>query len=232
MSAERICVVIPAKNEAAAIGRVLSDVRDSIPGDAVIVIDDASDDTTADIAKTSGAMCVSHMESLGAWQATQTGLIYAKSLGFTRVVTMDADGQHLGSEIRKLIEVMDSESLPDVVIGSFEKRASLAKKIVWNLFRKISGVKVDDITSGFRVYNKKALELLVSQRASLLEYQDVGVLLLLKSSGIKISEVPVKMDKRFDGESRIFSSWLKILYYLTSTLIISLSKILHKNGER
>lgn len=224
----RLAIVIPAKNEANSIQAVIDGIRTLSIKPHIIVVNDASTDCTAEIVRNSGVICLNHMESLGAWQATQTGLIYAQTQGYTAVVTMDADGQHLSSEIEKLVAVVSDFEAPDVVIGACQGRASFAKKVVWNIFRKISGIKIGDITSGFRLYNRSALALLISQRASLLEYQDVGVLLLLKASGLKVIEVQVSMDKRYDGNSRIFSSWFKILYYLVSTLLISFSKIFHK----
>lgn len=220
--------MIPAKNEESSIEAVISDIRaHESEADIIVVNDDSVDQTPAVLARLK-VQCLNHIESLGAWQATQTGLIFARMQGYSHIVTMDADGQHLGSEIKKLLNACKSENQPDVVVGACQGRASFSKRFVWSFFRKISGIKVQDVTSGFRLYNAKAVELLVSQRASLLEYQDVGVLLLLKSSGVRVTEVPVKMDKRFDGDSRIFSSWLKIFYYLVTTLIISISKIFQK----
>lgn len=227
----RLAIVIPARNEANSIQAVIDGIRALNIDCHIVVVNDASTDPTPTIAKKSGVTCLNHIESLGAWQATQTGLIYAQMQGYTHVITMDADGQHLSTEIEKLIEAIEVKGAVDVVIGACQTRASFAKKLVWNIFRKISGIKIGDITSGFRIYNQNALSLLVSQRASLLEYQDVGVLLLLKSSGLKVCEVQVKMDKRFDGNSRIFSSWFKIFYYLLSTLLISFSKVLQKTKQ-
>lgn len=224
-----LAVVIPAKNEELTIESVIADIRSNYSDVAIIVVNDDSDDETASVVANLNVNSLNHLESLGAWKATQTGLIFARMQGYTHAITMDADGQHLGSEISKLIDVMESPGAPDVVIGACQNRASIAKKTAWGMFRKLSGLKVGDITSGFRMYNKKAIALLTSQKAGLLEFQDVGVLLLLKSSGLRIAEAQVLMDKRFVGKSRIFSSWYRILYYLVSTLIISISKLFHKS---
>lgn len=225
---KRLCIVIPAKNEQATIKSVIDAIKEHLDAE-VVVVNDASEDDTESVLKELDVNVLHHLESLGAWLATQTGLLWAYSKGFDYVVTLDADGQHLPSEVPVLLKAMNEEldndaPKKDVIVGSCQSRASFLKKSVWHLFRSITGIKVRDITSGFRLYNRKAQAVLVSKNAALLEYQDVGVLLLLQSSGLNISEVSVKMDKRMDGKSRIFSSSLKILYYILSTLLISFSK--------
>lgn len=224
--APKVAIVIPAKNEQASIRDVILSVRE-VPDIDVLVVNDSSDDNTAKILQELEVKTLHHLESRGAWIATQTGLLWSFDHDYQYVVTMDADGQHLACEIPKLLEAIIAEPAIDVYVGSCKSRVSFLKKTLWKLFRTITGIKIHDITSGFRVYNRNALALLVTKNASLLEYQDVGVLLLLQSSGMTISEVSVTMNKRLDGKSRIFSSISRILYYVLSTLLISLSKKKH-----
>ena len=92
------------------------------------------------------------------------------------------------------------------------------------MMKRASGLSLEDITSGFRVYNDQAIIELASWRATLLDYQDVGVLLLLQSKGLKIVDVKVKMQERQNGASRVFHSWLMVGYYMCQTLLLGLSK--------
>ncbi|GAA0353583.1 glycosyltransferase family 2 protein [Bowmanella denitrificans] len=225
----KTAIVIPAKNESASIAGVLADIHKNT-GLPVILVDDGSTDQTACIAKAAGASVLAHCESKGAWIAMQTGMRYAWRQGYRRVITMDADGQHLAGEIAKLREV---EAKAQVIVGASSLRGGLLRQFARALFRRIGGLSVRDLTSGFRLYNAEALMLLVSSRASYLEYQDVGVLLFIKSAGLSVYEVEVEMNERADGKSRIFSSWFKVGYYMASTLLLSFAKSMpDKNARR
>jgi hypothetical protein len=92
------------------------------------------------------------------------------------------------------------------------------------MMKRASGLTLEDITSGFRVYNRKAIRELASWRATLLDYQDIGVLLLLQAKGIIIMDVKVPMQPRRNGKSYVFNSWFTVIYYMCQTLILGLSK--------
>ncbi|WP_051149717.1 glycosyltransferase family 2 protein [Methylohalobius crimeensis] len=215
-------ILIPAKDEALLVGQVVASVRRHFSHAHLIVIDDGSGDETAAEAAEAGATVLRLPVSLGAWGAIQTGMRYALRLGCETAVTMDADGQHLAEEIPKLMEALEREQA-EVVIGAFPERGSPARQIAWRFFRALTGFEFADLTSGFRVYRRRALSLLASPRASLLEYQDVGVLLLLRAQGLKIAETEVSMQPRLEGKSRVFSSWWRVGVYLFQTLILCLA---------
>ncbi|NIM69878.1 MAG: hypothetical protein GTN86_04300 [Xanthomonadales bacterium] len=90
--------------------------------------------------------------------------------------------------------------------------------------KRVSGLRLEDITSGFRVYDRGAIEVLASREATLLEYQDVGVLALLHARGIRLADVDVTMRPRSSGISRIYHSWFAVLYYMSYTLLLGLTK--------
>jgi glycosyltransferase involved in cell wall biosynthesis len=221
-------VVIPAKDEELAIGKVLSALSEQ-PDLDILVIDDGSKDNTVSIAKQHADFVLKHVVCSGAWIAMQTGIRFALKNGYQRVITMDADGQHLPSEIPTLLK---NASTADVVIGSYTARASSSRKFAWKLFRAITGLNVRDVTSGFRVYNLNAMKILSSRQASLLDYQDVGVLLMLRSAKLSITETFVRMENRQNGGSRIFSSWFNVGYYMLATLILSLTKAVPENRHK
>jgi hypothetical protein len=110
-----------------------------------------------------------------------------------------------------------------MVIGSCTERGSHARKIAWRFFRGMTGLEIEDLTSGFRAYDLPAMTILASGKATLLEYQDIGVLLLLVHSGLRIQEVQVPMQLRLSGSSKIFSSWFKVAEYLLLNLIFCTS---------
>lgn len=215
-------ILIPAYNEAATIGRVVTDAA-LISGWPVLVIDDASIDDTIAQAECAGALVLPLVTNLGSWGAMQTGIRYAIELNAPIVVTMDADGQHQAKCLPALIAPIIA-GVADVTIGAHIQRVNGAKHLAWQLFRAITGLQVADLTSGFRGYNHKALLVLASANATLLDYQDVGVLMLLREAGLRFLEVEVEMRPRINGISRIFSSWLQVARYLAVTLVLCIGK--------
>lgn len=217
------CVaVIPARNEEQTIRAVVNKV--TALGLDTVVVDDASEDNTAREARDAGAKVLSSPINLGAWIATQTGLRYAVNRDYRYAVTLDADGQHEPGDIPALLRPYSRQSPPNVVIGSCAARGSRLRKIAWSLFKTIGFLTVVDLTSGFRCYDRRALSLLVSRQATLLDYQDVGVLLLLKEAGLTVGEVQVAMAPRKAGGSRIFRSWGRVAYYMVYSTVLCLTK--------
>jgi len=215
-------VLIPARNEDATVGEVVRQVRTSLRTE-VVVIDDLSEDATVATARDAGAVVLPLAARLGAWGAIQTGIRYALACGYEMAITMDADGQHGAEAIPALHEVVSSGEA-DVAIGAFLARGSRPRRLAWAFFRYLTGLGVEDLTSGFRAYGRRAMVTLATPDATLLEYQDLGVLLLLRANGMKITEVPVQMRDRVVGHSRVYSSWLTVGYYLLHTGVLCLSK--------
>jgi hypothetical protein len=112
----------------------------------------------------------------------------------------------------------------DVVIGACPQRGSKARKLAWAFFRRLAGFSIEDLTSGFRAYNRRAIELLAGSEATLLDYQDIGVLLLLRKARMTIVELPVEMNPRLSGKSRIYSSWWAVLRYMAETTVLCLAQ--------
>ncbi len=225
-------ILIPAFNESATIADLVRLIRKTVTAD-VVVIDDACTDDTARDALDAGATVLSHPLRAGAWGAIRTGFRYADRHGYDIAVTMDADGQHLPQYIERIVEPVRNGS-SDVVIGAYCPRAGRARRSAWAFFRNLTKLGINDLTSGFRAYNRNAIRELLRGDTCLLDYQDIGVLLHLKKSGITVSEIPVNMCLRVSGHSRIFSSWLAVTGYLLHTGVLCISKLkqdTRPNGE-
>ena len=220
---QNVFVVIPARNEEATIGRVVGEVLSLESGFRVVVVDDASDDKTAEEARLSGAEVLALPAHLGSWSAVQTGLRFAHKYRAEAVITMDGDGQHLADSLSALMKAW-VETDVNVVVGAAPSRLSASRKLARHLIRIVSGLKIDDFTSGLRLYDAQALKILISRESSVLQYQDVGVLASLRSGHMIVSEVPVEMRGRLAGKSRVFYSWPRVLFYMTQTLILGMSK--------
>lgn len=222
-SSPNTLVVVPAFNEEQTIQPVISSLL-RVGCRNVLVVDDASSDNTAKLAAEAGAKVLRLCYQLGAWRASQAGIRYAVAHDYDEVITFDADGQHLPDSIATL---QSQRGTADLIIGSCLARGSFLRKAAWRIFRLLSGIEVADFTSGLRLYGVRSIELLAQESASVPEYQDLGVLMLIKSSGLSIKEVPVQMSARSVGISRIFNSWGAVAYYLSYTICICLAKLGH-----
>lgn len=223
MSVAYPLILIPALNEAASISAVVRDIK-RFCREPVVVIDDCSSDDTAAQARAAGATVLRLPFTLGAWGATQTGLRYAQREGWPIAVTLDADGQHRANEISTLTGPL-ARGEADVVIGSYPARASLARRIAWRYLRWLGGIALGDITSGFRAYNRTAIERLSEPDATLLDYQDIGVLLILCRAGLRLQEVSVTMKPRLHGHSRVFDTWWTVGRYMVQTSLLCLARV-------
>lgn len=223
-------VVIPARNEERTVGAVISDIR-ARHRCCVVVVDDASDDRTAAVAAAAGAAVLKLPFSMGAWCATQAGMRYARKHNYSFVVTMDADGQHHARSVGKIINAVQSGEV-DVAVGACPHRLSPAKRLAWAYFRALTRLSIRDFTSGLRAYNRTAINVLSRRYASLLDYQDIGVLMLLQREGLSIREVPVTMSARQAGHSRVFSSWFVVAKYMIQTSVLCLSRLGPRTRKR
>lgn len=214
----KIVIIIPACNEATTIASV---VRHGLDFGDVVVVDDFCTDNTADLASTAGASVLRLPFRMGAWSAVQAGMHYAARFQYDYYVTLDADAQHDPKDIQKLVQRVANDA-NTIAIGSDISRGSRARKFAWIVFRWLTRLPCADLTSGYRVYNQKTLPTLLSKKATLCEYQDIGILMLLKKNGFHFAEVNVSMRPRAVGASRIFSNWGTVFLYLMKTMVISL----------
>lgn len=215
-----VLIVIPARNEAATIGALLKHLQAQGWHD-VLVINDQSTDDTGTIAQAAGARVLNPVLPMGAWGGMQAGIRYALAHGYQAVVTMDADGQHEVAEIATLLAAREQA---DVVIGAFPERASRLRQLAWHWFRRLAGFDLRDLTSGFRLYNRDAMAVVVSREGTLLDYQDLGALLMARRAGLHIVEVPVSMNMRLVGQSRIFNSWFSVGKYMAVTTLLCMAR--------
>ncbi len=129
------------------------------------------------------------------------------------LITLDADGQHMPEEVPLLLAEA-KKCRNTLIIGSCPERSSWMRQMVWAFFRLISGLQVNDMTSGFKVYPVRAASVLCGPKTENLGYQDVPTLLFLSRRGFKICEIAVNMAPRRSGKSRVFSSWSKVTLYM------------------
>ena len=161
MSDERIIAVIPAFNAARTIEPVIVGALPHV--EQVIVVDDGSHDESGEVAAKAGAVVLKHEVNRGKGGALKTGFAYVLEQGFDGVITLDADGQHLPTEIPKLIAAR-RETGADIIIGGrahlfgeMLPRRRMANRFASWAISKGSGARVDDSQSGYRFYSASLL---------------------------------------------------------------------------
>ena len=209
----KIAAIVPAYNEEKAIASVVNEINavaQSLKIDiTVVVVNDCSKDSTSLIVGKLNCVLLDLPINLGIGGAVQTGFKYAFENGFDYAIQIDGDGQHPASEIPELLNAM-KENNYDVVIGSrfiskegFE--SSAIRRVGINYFKWLNrflvGVTINDSTSGFRILNKKTLEIVSDIYPD--EYPEPEAIILYSLNNLKIGEVSVTMKERQGGVSSI-----------------------------
>ena len=223
----KIIAIVPACNEEKNIAPVIADLRKNQPGIKIVVLNDASTDQTEKVARASGVTVLNLAVNLGIGGAVQTGFIYARDEKYDIAFQFDGDGQHLASEINKLLKPLIRKET-DVVIGSrfLEKggfRSSLVRqagiRLISLVNKLLTGRKIMDSTSGFRAFNQKAISFLAENYSQ--DYPEPEAVVQLLRNGFNILEVPVQMRARLSGQSSIrpIHSFYYIIKVLLSNMI-------------
>jgi glycosyltransferase involved in cell wall biosynthesis len=226
--------VVPAYNEAACVGEVVRELHRSARDFDVLVVDDGSTDNTAAIAEAAGAKVVRHPFNLGIGGAVQTGFTYAQMHGYEYLVQVDGDRQHEPSEIGRLEHAM-AEHEVDMVCGSrflsddHRYPAPVSRRTGIHLFAfllsRIVGQPVSDPTSGFRLFNRRAIGVFARDYPH--DYPEVEAILMVHAHRLRMCEVPVKMYSRGGGVSSIKGTG-KSTYYMVKVLLALLVGLARK----
>lgn len=238
----RIAVIIPAYNEEQTIAEVVKSVHNAaekyqlslIP----VVVNDCSIDKTGEIINQLNCVALHLPINLGIGGAVQTGMKYALQNNFEYALQMDGDGQHPADELIKLIEKCKQENA-DVVIGSrfisgegfqstFLRRVGIG--FFSNMIRILSDYKIADTTSGFRLFNQKALALIDEYYPD--EYPEPEAIIYFSKNNLKVVETSVTMKERQGGVSSI-GIYASVYYMLKVSLALIFTYIrlyrLYKN---
>ncbi|WPL18316.1 Undecaprenyl-phosphate 4-deoxy-4-formamido-L-arabinose transferase [Thiorhodovibrio winogradskyi] len=146
-----LSIILPAKNESAALAGLLPRIRQHCPDAELILVDDGSEDDTPMVAQAQGARVISHPYSMGNGAAVKTG---ARAALGDVLVFMDADGQHDPADIPRLLARLEQGY--DMVVGArrHESQANWGRGLANRLYNRLASYmtnhRVEDLTSGFR----------------------------------------------------------------------------------
>jgi glycosyltransferase involved in cell wall biosynthesis len=220
----RKLAIVPAYNEAGMVGRVVRDIRRSAPDFDVVVIDDGSTDSTAREAEREGVVVIRHPFNVGIGGAVQSGYKYALRGGYDVAVQVDGDGQHKPAHLHDLLAALQTSGEPDMVYGSrfrgdpgykvpFGRR--IGNLIFSLVLTAITRQRITDPTSGFRMTNRRGIELFARDYPH--DYPEVEALLMLHAHRLRVHEVHVQMNARGFGRSSI--DYPRSAYYMVKVLL-------------
>ncbi len=197
---KKLLIVLPAYNEAQIIKKVILELKKFLKDlkyqSTIVVINDGSTDKTAKIAKKAGAFVLNHQINRGYGAATQTGIEYGRLTNADYLISFDSDGQHYPHDITKVLTSLEKGH--DLVIGSrflSKNNIPFLRRLVLNLANLSTfiffGMWVSDSQSGFRGFNKKALQKINlvtnSMEVSSELYGEI------KKNKLKFTEVPISV---------------------------------------
>jgi hypothetical protein len=205
---DRVAVLVPAYNEAENIGHVLPRIPASVCGaeTAVLVVDDGSRDGTGDVARSQGAVVARHVINRGGGAALRTGYRLLSDSGARIVVTLDADGQHLPSEMERLVQPVLSGEVAVAhgsrVLGEAGPNHPAREwGIVFfnRLVSFITRTKVTDCSNGYRAVRADVLPTLVLRQE---QFHTSEFMIEAIKRGVPAREVPVTVVSRLHGTSK------------------------------
>jgi hypothetical protein len=204
----KVAILIPAYNEAENIGHVLDGMPAEVCGvrTEVLVVDDGSRDGTGDVAAEHGALVARHVTNRGGGAALRTGYRLMVESGAEIVVTLDADGQHLPSEMPRLVEPVLSGEV-DVAHGSrvlgHADRNTRARELGIVFFNRlvsfITRTHVTDCSNGYRAVRTTVLPQLVLRQE---QFHTSEFMIEAIKRGVPAREVPITVEQRLHGHSK------------------------------
>ena len=228
-------IIIPAYNESVNIKYVVDDIRANACDFDYVIINDCSTDYTKEVCLKNGYNVINLPVNLGIGGGVQTGYKYALEHDYDVAIQFDGDGQHDASYIETLFKYLNENNL-DMVIGSrfIDKQgfqSSLTRRMginmLSNLIKMLTGKRVLDVTSGFRMVNKNVIRMFCEYYPK--DYPEPESIVDVLRQGGKIGEVPVQMRERQNGKSSI--NLLKSIYYMIKVSLAIVISALKRKGK-
>lgn len=202
---ERVLIVMPAFNEEEVIASVVREVRETLPGAEVLVVNDGSSDATTAEARGAGARVLELPFNLGVGGAMRLGFRYADANGFPVAVQLDSDGQHNPADVPALVALLDET---DVAIGArftegdeYQVRGprKWAMRFLSGVLSSALGVKLTDTTSGFKAHGPRAIRLFANDYPAEYLGDTIESLVIGHRAGLQFAQIGVTMRERAGG---------------------------------
>jgi glycosyltransferase involved in cell wall biosynthesis len=236
MGKSKVIVLIPCYNEAKNIESVIKNIKSKSPDVDYLIINDCSSDSTLQILKRNKYNYLDLPINLGIGGCIQSGYKYADENGYDIAIQHDGDGQHDPGYFNEVLLPIENGKA-DIVIGSrFIDRKGFQSTglrrfginfLSWLIYLT-SGIRISDITSGYRAVNKKYIKFFAKEYAQ--DYPEPEAIMEAALRMAKILEIPVVMHERKEGKSSI-SSWKPLYYMIKVSIAIIIRKVFFKSGD-
>jgi glycosyltransferase involved in cell wall biosynthesis len=236
-----LLIVIPAHNEENNLPQLFDSLRKNQVNEIadMLIVDDASTDSTAAIAGENSAECISLIYNLGYGNALQMGYKYAAENGYDYLIQMDADLQHDPCNIAVIYDRLKTPCedgiMPDIVLGSRfmkgsgEYRPGVLKKLGFRwfrfLFRLLGGGELADATTGLQGLSRRAFGHYAGFDNFDAKYPDANMILEMKLLDYRVLQVPAVMHTRADGKGMHAGMWKPIKYAVRSTIAVVIARM-------
>lgn len=200
-----VLVIVPAWNEQQNVGLTVREILATDAAYDVVVVDDGSEDATAEVARSAGATVLTLPFNMGVGGAMKTGFTYAKRHGYAKVVQVDADGQHNPADIATVVGGLD---IADISIGArfaevggYDARGPRrwAMRFLASVLSRVTRTRLTDATSGFRAANARAIDQYVRYYPAEYLGDTIDSLVAAAHAGLRVTQVPVAMRPRMHG---------------------------------
>jgi glycosyltransferase involved in cell wall biosynthesis len=201
---QSVSIILPAKNEAESLDRLLPVLRKNFPEEEIIVVNDGSTDNTVEICKQNQVTVITHVYSMGNGAAIKTG---ARNASGDILMFMDADGQHSPDDINRLLDKIHEGY--DMAVGArqINTHASLLRRIGNTIYNRLAsimtGYPIEDLTSGFRAARARHFRKFLYLLPNKFSYPTTSTMAFFRS-GLPVAYVPIKaMNRAGEGKSHI-----------------------------
>lgn len=216
VKSKNICLIIPAYNESKNIPLVISGIRKEFPNSRIVVVDDSgkeeNEKTVMALKKFKNIDIISREKKLGRGSAVIEGFKYGlKYKNVKYFYEIDADFSHDTTHLIRFMRKMNEEKVGMVIGSRYTKggkslNVSLKRKILSKMINKflflMLNVNLSDYTSGYRLYERKAVEYLAKSKMKSSGFITLSeITYKLNKRGFKIGEVPVTISTRKYGKS-------------------------------
>ena len=234
-----ILVVLPALNEQDSVALVVSELQGEVPDAEILGVADHSADRTAEVAASAGAEVIGNIFNLGVGGAMRVGFRHAARRGYGALVQVDADGQHDPRDIPRLLDALSEGEEVQVVIGArfaglgefpVPRARRWAMRMLAAYLSRLTRTPLTDVTSGFRAYNRAAIELFARTYPAEYLSDTVESLVIASHAGAHVTQVPVSMRARMAG-SPSQASWRAVVYLARVTVMLLLEMIRRHPGS-
>jgi len=197
-----VSIILPARNEAAGLARLLPLLVEAFPAAEIIVVNDGSTDDTADIARQHGVTVLTHPYSMGNGAAIKSGARHAHG---SVLVFMDADGQHNVEDVQQLLAKLDEGYEMAVGARHWDTQASKGRAIANRIYNRLAsymtGRRIEDLTSGFRAARARHFKRFLYLLPNGFSYPTTCTMAFFRS-GLPVAYVPIRARQR-EGKSHI-----------------------------